>query len=132
MLKAGEIAVGQARLENGKLTAGDVVDLLAIFRLWLGERAAEFSDLEQKLVAAVSPQAERLAGVLVLLQVQGFDMSELGGGGLPVAAKANDRRLLMVQYAFGLLYDNPGLGPHGGHGLRFATSRSVRTRVIYQ
>lgn len=107
MLTDDEIAAGAARLAGGALTGGDRDDLLSAFRLWLSFRASAFGDMSERLTAARSPVAERLAGALILLKGMNFSVTDLSGGSLGVKSVKAEKRDLIIKYAFGLLYDLP-------------------------
>jgi hypothetical protein len=100
---------GKDRLEGAephkRLKSGDVADLLSAFRTWLVDRASEYPDMAARLASAEGEIAAKLAGALLLLKGMGFSTSSLTGGSLGIASNKQDKRSLIVRYAFGLLYN---------------------------
>lgn len=111
MLTDAQEEAGALRLEEGKLTAKDRADLLAAFRLWLGPREMRYPDIAQDLGNASQPIAGKLAGVLILLKAMNFSVTNLAGGRLGVESSKQEKRVLLIEYAFGLLYGVPADTP---------------------
>jgi hypothetical protein len=124
MLTDGQVDAGSVRLTDGKLTNADQVDLLAIFRLWLGDRSHQYPGMASALANAVTPVADRLAGALVLLKAMGFSTTNLEGGRLGIKSSKREKRMLMVEYAFGLLFNLPSIDSHESCG-SFGVSNQV-------
>jgi hypothetical protein len=109
VLTDAQEVLGKARLvgddPHKRLKAGDVADLVSAFRVWLVDRAGEYPDMAARLAAAEDDIAAKLAGSLLLLKGMGFSVSNLTGGSLGISSVKQDKRSLIVRYAFGLLYD---------------------------
>lgn len=112
MLTQSEITAGTNRLSSNKLTASDQETLVSVFRLLLKNRFSAFSDLSAKLAALVdsneSKTAAKLAGILILLEENGFDLSELRSGRSGLQTDGVGEMALKIRFGLTLLgYDLP-------------------------
>lgn len=112
MLTQSEITAGTNRLSSNKLTASDQETLVGIFRLLLKNRFSAFSDLSAKLASLTdsneSKTAAKLAGILILLEENGFDLSELSGGRSGLKTDGVGEMALKIRFGLTLLgYDLP-------------------------
>lgn len=84
MLAQSEIAAGTTRIVAGKVTGDDQETLVAVYKLYLKNRFSMFPDLADRLAAAVDnadgKTASKLAAILIILEQNGFNLSELRGG----------------------------------------------------
>lgn len=117
MLTPAQITAGTARLVASQLSASDQETWLSLFRLYLTSAAAQFSTMETDLAAVTDTVTEKtaskLAGTLILIEAMGFSTSRLEGGRLGLYSSKNEKRSLLIRYAFSLLYevpDAPGAG----------------------
>lgn len=104
MITQSEIAAGTARIVGGKVKGDDQETLLAVYRIYLKNRFNLFPDLAERLAAAEDTAsgktASKLAAILILLEENGFDLSELGGS--KTALQTNEVDSLNLKIKFGL------------------------------
>ncbi len=112
MWTAAEIALGTSRIVGNKLSASDAETLLGVFKLYLKNLSAGFSDLAERLAAAqdtgTARTASKLAATLILLEENGFDLSELKGGRSGLQTNEVGAMILKIRLSLTLLgYDLP-------------------------
>lgn len=109
MWTAAEISAGTARLAADKLTVSDQETLAGIFRLYLKSLAAGslFSDLNSRLAEAADAgggkTASKLAATLIMLEENGFDLSELKGGRSGLQTNEAGSKALKIRLSLTLL-----------------------------
>ena len=112
MLSNSEISAGSGRLTANKLKVSDQETLVTVFRLYLKQRVAEFSDLAARLNAVQDTSdvktAAKLAAILISLEENGFDLSELRGGRSGLVTNEVGALVLKIRFGLALLgYDLP-------------------------
>lgn len=105
-----EISAGTARLSANKLTPSDRETILGVFRLYLKSLAGDsgFSDLADRLMAAADDMsgnktASKLAATLILLEENGFNLSELKGGRSGLQTNKAGEMVLKIRLSLTLL-----------------------------
>lgn len=110
MISAGDIAIGQARLEGTKLNLDDVDSLISVFRILCGPLEIDKKyKFEEDLTAVdddnnTRKKAAKLAGTLARVIDEDFGVDQLRTS---LWSNDNDQRRIFALFAFSLLYSIP-------------------------
>lgn len=110
MISADDIAIGQARLDNGKLTFDDVDSLISVFRILCGPLESDKKYKFEEDLTAIDDtgntrnKAAKLAGTLARVIDEDFGVDQLRTS---LWSNDNDQRRIFALFAFSLLYMIP-------------------------